>query len=69
VKDDERQLLDELQWQVSKGRRPYVRQVVADLEINGKRAAYILEKWSRKGWYEYGVSVMAGWLTEKGISA
>jgi hypothetical protein len=25
-----------------------------------------LEKWTAKGWYEYGVSLDCGWVTEKG---
>lgn len=32
-----------------------------------KRAWRILEKWCRKGQYEYGVSLDMGWLTLKGI--
>lgn len=36
--------------------------------MNDKRAAYILEKWSDKGWYDYGVSLRAGWLTTEGLS-
>ncbi|MCM3131874.1 hypothetical protein M3629_03710 [Paenibacillus polysaccharolyticus] len=36
--------------------------------INHKRAYTLLEKWSRKGWYEYGVSVRVGWLQPEGIA-
>lgn len=32
-----------------------------------KRALYLLEKWSRKGWYEWGVSIRVGWLQPEGI--
>ena len=32
-----------------------------------KRAWYILDKWSGKGWYEYGVALDLGWLTPEGI--
>lgn len=46
-----------------------VREVVRQIDMNGKRAAYILGKWSDKGWYDYGVSIMAGWLTDKGMNA
>jgi len=34
-----------------------------------KRAAYILSKWTDRGWYEYGVNVMHGWLTDEGREA
>lgn len=34
--------------------------------LNGKRAAGILQKWTVKRWYEYGVSLDLGWLTEAG---
>ena len=37
------------------------------MEINHKRAAYLLEKFSNKGWYDYGVSLDKGWLTEEGL--
>lgn len=32
-----------------------------------KRAWYLLEKWCRKDWYEYGVTLDLGWLTPRGI--
>ncbi len=32
-----------------------------------KRQYYILSKWTwPKGWWEYGVSLRGGWLTDKG---
>lgn len=31
-----------------------------------KRAWYLLEKWTDKGWYDYGVTEDLGWLTEEG---
>ncbi len=34
--------------------------------INYKRAWKILEKWDDNGWYEYGVSLDLGWITEEG---
>jgi hypothetical protein len=34
--------------------------------MHHKRAWRILEKWSRRGWYEYGVSLDLGWLTPAG---
>lgn len=48
------------------GKVPDVRQLVWYVGMNEKRAAYILEKWCGKDWYEYGVSVFAGWLTKEG---
>lgn len=37
--------------------------------IDWNRGLYILEKWDRKGWWDYGVSLRAGWLTDAGLSA
>lgn len=34
--------------------------------IPPKRVVALCEKWANKGWYEYGVSVDTGWLTEAG---
>lgn len=31
-----------------------------------KRAWYLLSKWARLGWYDYGVSIDLGWLTPAG---
>lgn len=67
MKDDEKELLKSLQKRtVEDTNQPYVRQLVIDLGMNEKRAAYICGKWTNKGWYEWGVNVLAGWLTEKG---
>lgn len=67
MKNDERMLLDELQRQ-AKEKLPYPREVVRDLCMNEKRAAYICKKWTKKGWYDYGVHVLAGWLTPEGMT-
>jgi hypothetical protein len=37
------------------------------LEMEPKRGYYLLEKWEERGWWEYGVSVRAGWFTPEGI--
>lgn len=37
-----------------------------DFYIHHKRAWYLLEKWSNKGLYDYGVTIDLGWLTTKG---
>lgn len=43
-----------------------VRDVIARMGINGKRACYLLGKWAGKGWYEWGVCIDLGWLTPLG---
>ncbi|MGG3454227.1 hypothetical protein [Paenibacillus rhizolycopersici] len=35
-------------------------------DMHHKRAWYLLDKWSRKRWYEYGVTLDLGWLTNEG---
>jgi hypothetical protein len=40
-----------------------------ELDQLSPRWAYILDKWERKGWYEFGVALRVGWLTEKGREA
>jgi hypothetical protein len=37
--------------------------------IDWNQGDYILDKWTRKGWWEYGVSARSGWLTPKGVEA
>ena len=66
MKNDERVLLDEIK---NVGKDCYVRSIVHRLGMNEKRAAYICDKWTRKGWYNYGVNVLAGWLTDEGVEA
>jgi hypothetical protein len=36
-------------------------------DINHKRCWYLLAKWANKGWYDYGVTLDLGLLTDKGI--
>lgn len=44
------------------------RQIIAEQETyNHKRLWYVLEKFERKGWLEYGTSLGSAWITEKGI--
>lgn len=33
------------------------------------RVLYVIEKWSGKGWWQYGVSLRCGWLTNQGRAA
>ena len=65
AKEDERLLLKTLQSMD----RPHVREIVGQLGINENRAAYICEKWAGRGWYGYGVNVLAGWLEGEGLTA
>lgn len=70
MKDDEKEFLERLRKRtIEDPNPPYVRQLVSDLGMNENRAAYICQKWADKGWYDYGVSVLAGWLTDKGMMA
>jgi len=69
MKPDERKLLDELQRQYKRGARPPVWEVISEIGMNEKRAAYICEKWAGKGWYDYGVNVLFGWLKDEGLKA
>jgi hypothetical protein len=39
-----------------------------DFYMHYKRAWYLLDKWSRKRWYEWGVNMELGWLTPEGIN-
>ena len=72
MKSDEKELLEYLKANTSmedSDSFPYVREVVGNLGMAPKRAAYICEKWTNKGWYDYGVNVLAGWLTPGGMAA
>lgn len=37
-----------------------------DYPMNEKRKAYLCEKWTARGWYDYGVTARSGWLTADG---
>lgn len=69
MKEDERRLLEEMQRRARSGQPCSAREVVRELGINEKRAAYILWKWTDRGWYNYGVNVMSGWLEREGMNA
>jgi hypothetical protein len=74
MKDDERRLLLAVaglrpSWPfqpIPVDRRMWPRDIIPTIGIHCKRCWYLLKKWSRKGWYDYGVTVDLGWLTEKG---
>lgn len=38
------------------------RDIAKDLGIPLKRMAYLCAKWSRQGWYEWGVNILRGWV-------
>jgi hypothetical protein len=40
-----------------------------DEPLPDKQWAYYLEKWCKKGWYEFGVSLRGGWFTPEGAEA
>jgi hypothetical protein len=65
MKHDEKKLL----WLIANGWK--ARDAVPYLEIPQNRARYLLEdKWcARKGWWDYGVSYIGGWLTKEGQAA
>jgi hypothetical protein len=49
--------------------RDIIREMYDAAEIqSGKQAWATLEKWTDKGWYEYGVTLDLGWLTPEGIA-
>jgi hypothetical protein len=53
----------------AQGRDRYVRDIAGDFIGRGvapNQLRYWLEKWDKKGWYEYGVSLDLGWLTDEG---
>lgn len=62
MKEDEKELLIAIYL----SEKTNVRDIIAKIEIPYKRCLYLLEKWSGKGWYDYGVTLDLGWLTEKG---
>ncbi|EHJ49516.1 hypothetical protein DFW101_3520 [Solidesulfovibrio carbinoliphilus subsp. oakridgensis] len=75
TKEDARTFLKRLQ-QVMAGRtldnwisvRDIVREMGECHNIPEKRCLFLLEKWAGCGWYEYGVSLDLGWLTEEGMA-
>lgn len=56
---------EELFYTLLKVTRMHPRDLINKLSINRKRAWYILSKWCAKGYYEYGISLDLGWLTDK----
>lgn len=75
MKEDERNFLKVLQTKTktrespNQKTNPDILSICEELNLNHKRAAYILYKWDKKGWYDYGVNIMFGWLTNEGLAA
>lgn len=48
------------------GEIPDVRANIKAQGLTSGKAHYFLDKWHEQGWYDYGSSVLDGWLTEAG---
>ena len=46
---------------------PFATDIGVRLGIPVKRAEYLLKKWSRRGWWNCGVSLRSGWLEAPGL--
>jgi len=71
VKADEKALLIgvasiELDEQGKRKELPW--DVAPRLGIHPKRAQYLYQKWTDKGWFNYGVSARTGWLEPEGLA-
>jgi len=71
MKDDEVRFLVKLARERPKQAAdgPFADAVGASLGIHPKRVDYLLQKWTDKGWWNYGVSARSGWLEPAGIEA
>jgi hypothetical protein len=68
MKNDEAELLQACQKRVPPNGTEMPREVAASLGMHPKRAAYIFQKWTDRGWYNYGVSVGTGWMEPEGLA-
>lgn len=68
MKPDERLLLLELA-RLPRPRAEFATDVGVRLGLHVKRALYLLEKWADKRWWDCGVSLRTGWLTDAGQRA
>jgi hypothetical protein len=66
MKPDEHQFLLALDEASAGGRHVYVYTFAQGLGLHLKRAVSLCEKWMEKGWYDYGTSILGGWLTPLG---
>jgi hypothetical protein len=67
MKADERRLLVELLKKRPKFGPPRADEIAAGIGIHPKRCQYLLEKWTSRGWWNYGVSARTGWFEQAGI--
>lgn len=63
IKEDEEEFIGAILL----GVRPY--EAEEALGMHPKRSEYILAKWSERGWWDWGVAIMTGWITEEGWRA
>lgn len=61
IKADERDFYAAIQ---AKGRGVFADVVAANIGMEWGRAQDILEEWTDRGWWDWGVSLRSGWLTE-----
>lgn len=47
------------------GAETFVDHYADRLGMHWKREYYLLDKWTRKGWWNYGVSARGGWFEDK----
>ncbi len=74
MKSDERAFLEALRAEHQ--HVPYRRvgtpvpadEIGEEVGLSAKRVDYLLEKWTQRGWWEYGVSARTGWFTPQGIA-
>lgn len=59
LRDDELYLYDALHAGMS------LRDAARAFGVPWRRLSYIVEKWGRKGWYDYGVAADLGWLDDE----
>lgn len=64
MKDDEKQHFINL-WNLREDRKKFLEYTFKNSD--SKRFLYILEKWSKKDFWNYGVSLRGGWFIEENI--
>lgn len=59
---------DEIEYYAAiraKGRGVFADVVAENIGMEWGRAEYLLEKWADNGWWDYGVTLRSGWLTDE----
>ena len=64
MKEDEKILLVNC-WK----RDAFPEDIAKEIGMHPRRLAYILDKWTRKDWYNWGVRLEIGWLEQAGKMA